>query len=52
MEDWKITTEQAEIACKFLSARVQEGDLYPSEIEAVRAVHAALYWADRIEIED
>lgn len=54
-EIWTITHKQAEIAMNFIQKSLDEyakaGMLDTENAEAISAVHAALMWADRIEIE-
>jgi len=54
-EEWTISTKQAEIALNFIQKSLDEyakaGMMDTETAEAISAVHAALMWADRIEIE-
>lgn len=54
-EVWTITNKQAEIAINFMQKSLDEymkaGMLDTENAEAISAVHAALMWADRIEVE-
>ena len=54
-EIWTITNEDAENIMNFLQVSIDEyenaGMEIPGFIESVKNVHAALMWADRIEIE-
>jgi hypothetical protein len=54
-EVWTITSKQAEIAMNFMQKSLDEymkaGMLDTENAEAISNVHAALMWADRIEIE-
>ena len=54
-EVWAITNLQAAIAMSFMQKSLDEymkaGMMDTENAEAISAVHAALMWADRIEIE-
>lgn len=54
-EVWTITPADAEAAVNFLQKSLDEymkaGMMDTENAEAISAVHAALMWADRIEIE-
>lgn len=54
-EVWTITNMQVAIAMGFMQKSLDEymkaGMLDTENAEAISAVHAALMWADRIEIE-
>ena len=54
-EVWTITKEDAAKMCEFLLREldnyIKAGMLDEETVEAISAVHAALSWADRIEIE-
>lgn len=51
---WAITSKQAEIAMNFMRKSLDEymkaGMLDTETAETISAIHAALMWADRIEI--
>lgn len=54
-DEWIISNQDAEIACNFLEIMINKeikvGGIELKDLEALKNVHAALMWADRIEIE-